>query len=52
MAEFTYELSERLGWGGEFNEHVQHVYEVGCKLGLTPEGLLEFAGSCREAVEG
>ncbi len=49
MAEYAYELSEALGHDGEFNDHVQEVYEVGCKVTSDPDELLELV---RTIVQG
>ncbi len=40
MAEYAYELSEALGHGGEFNDHVQEVYAAGVKVTSDPDTLL------------
>jgi len=42
MKEYAYDLSEALGHGGEFNDHVERVYTAGCAAASDPDALLEL----------
>jgi len=42
MAQYAAELSEALGHGGNFNDHVQSVYELATAMSIGPDELLSL----------